>query len=156
MTDHFTLDSARAAAATDEIARWVGDFLASRGSDNATLAAGLAQRPHWWWGPGRLPLADLVPLAGPEGEAPIPIPPQEWNEDVEEMEGSIDEGWTPPPLLAEFRDGALLLQDGNHRAEALMRAGEEQAWAIVWFDDEHAREQFARAHGEPTGRVPAG
>ena len=47
----FTVATAFAAAADDELAHWVGDFLASRGSGNATLAAALAQREHRWLGP---------------------------------------------------------------------------------------------------------
>src|SRR5438045_662770 len=51
----FDLASAQAAAAREETALWVGDFLASAGSNNATLAAALAQRRHWWLGPIRVP-----------------------------------------------------------------------------------------------------
>ena len=31
-------------------------------------------------------------------------------------------------------DGRLLLQDGNHRFEALSRDGAEGAWVLVYFD----------------------
>jgi hypothetical protein len=40
-----------------------------------------------------------------------------------------------PPLLAEHQDGRLLLQDGNHRYEALARANENEAWVLIYFDD---------------------
>ena len=122
----FSLASAFEAAhqGQEETARWVGDFLASRGSDNATLAAGLAQREHWWFGPQLVPVDHLVRLAGPEDDTLVPIEEDEWEEDVETMEESIEQGWEPPPLLAEFQDGRLLLQDGNHRYEAMVRAGE--------------------------------
>jgi hypothetical protein len=122
----------------------VGDFLASRGSDNAALAAGLAQRPHWWLGPLRVQLADLVPLAGPDDDALCPVEPDEWEDEVEPLEELVEEGWEPPPLLAQYRSGGLLLQDGNHRYEALQRAGESEAWVIVWFDDAHDRDEFLR------------
>jgi len=97
----FDLASAQRAAAADESARWVGEFLASAGSDNATLAAALAQRRHWWLGPIELPLDDLVRLAGPEDDALVPIEEQEWEHDVRSMEASVESGWQPPPLLAE-------------------------------------------------------
>ena len=140
----FSLASAHAAAEHDDLARWVGDFLASRGSDNAILAAALAQDPHWWAGPLRVPVADLERLAGPEDDALVPIEAEEWEEDVETMEESIEEGWEPPPLLVEHQDGRLLLQDGNHRYEALRRAGEDEAWVIVWFSSPEERDRFAR------------
>jgi hypothetical protein len=118
----FTLETARAAAneaGEDALARWVGAFLASRGSNNATLAAALAQDRHWWMGPLRVPLRELVRLAGPEDEALCAVEPDEWEGDVDAMQDSLDGGWQPPPLLAEYQDGRLLLQDGNHRYEAL-------------------------------------
>src|SRR5438477_10256834 len=108
----FSLETARQAAAANRTAIWVGEFLASRGSDNAALAAALAQRPHWWVGPIRVPLDDLVRLAGPENDALVPVAPEEWEDDVEHMQESLDQGWEPPPLLAEYQDGRLLLQDG--------------------------------------------
>lgn len=141
-TRRFSLASAFAAAAEDRLALWVGDFLASRGSDNATLAAGLAQRPHWWLGPLLVPLERLVRLAGPEDEVECTVEPDEWEDDVGSMEESIEQGWEPPPLIAQYRDGELLLQDGNHRYEALVRAGETHAWVLIWFDDPADRDAF--------------
>ncbi len=144
----FSLDSARIAAAGGRTATWVGEFLASRGSDNAPLAAALAQNRHWWAGPTRVPIDELVRLAGPEGEALVRVAPGKWEHDVDEMSDSLDEGWEPPPLLAEYQAGRLLLQDGNHRYEALVRAGERHAWVLVFFDDPREREVFVARHPE--------
>jgi hypothetical protein len=149
-TQRFTLAGARRAAEDDELAQWVGAFLASSGSDNEVLAAALAQQRHWWLGPLEIPVDDLVRLAGPEDEAPCAIEPDEWEGDVDAMEDSLDEGWQPPPLLAEYQDGRLLLQDGNHRFEALVRAGESHAWTLVYFDDRRDLEEF-RAASTRTG-----
>ncbi len=147
-TDRFDLGSARRAAEHDRTALWVGDFLASPGSDNEVLAAALAQREHWWVGPILVPLDDLIRLAGPEDDALVPIADDEWDDDVSSMEASVEEGWEPPPLLAEHQDGRLLLQDGNHRYEALVRAGAPSAWVLVYFDDEPTRDAFLR-EGSP-------
>jgi len=141
-TRKFSLATAFEAANEDRTALWVGDFLASRGSDNATLAAALAQDQHWWLGPLQVPVESLVRLAGPEDEALVPIEEDEWEDDVSTMEESIEQGWDPPPLLAEYQDGRLLLQDGNHRYEALVRAGEAQAWVLIWFDDPAERDHY--------------
>ncbi|HEX2849521.1 MAG TPA: ParB N-terminal domain-containing protein [Acidimicrobiales bacterium] len=153
MSRPFSLATAFDAADHDRVATWVGDFLASRGSDNAVLAAALAQEPHWWAGPVRVPLDDLVPMAGPEEEGILHVEPDDWEHDVGEMEESIEEGWEPPPLIAEHREDGLHLQDGNHRFEALRRAGESHAWVIVWFDDEAARDRWAVAAGGPPARA---
>jgi len=138
----FSLAGARAAARDDELTQWVEDFLASRGSDNPLLALGLADGPRWWLGPVRVPLDELVRLAGPEDEVLCPIEPEEWEDEIDAMEDSLEEGWQPPPLLAQYRDGQLLLRDGNHRYEALVRAEASHAWTLVYFDDLRAREEF--------------
>ena len=81
-------------------------------------------------------MADLVPLAGPADEDVLcPVEPDEWEADVESMEASIEDGWDPPPLLVEYQDGQLLLQDGNHRYEALVRGGAPRAWVLVYGPD---------------------
>jgi hypothetical protein len=140
----FDLASARAAADEDRLAEWVGDFLASPGSGNATLAAGLAQREHWWMGPIRVPLDRLTRLAGPEPSIECTIEPVVWESEVDAMGDELDDGWEPPPLLAQWSraDGALLLQDGNHRYEALVREGATDAWVIVYFEDPRERALF--------------
>jgi len=144
----FDLASARRAAERDETALWVGDFLASRGSDNAMLAAALAQHEHWWAGPLSLPVEELVRLAGPEDDALCLIENDEWEDDVSAMEESVEQGWEPPPLLAEFQAGRLLLQDGNHRYEALVRAGAPSAWALVYFRSPDERDAFSRQRAD--------
>jgi putative hydrolase of the HAD superfamily len=139
----FSLAGARAAAARDQTARWVGELLASPGSDNAVLAAALAQEEHWWLGPVALPVSELERLAGPEDDALCPIDDEDWEDDVAAMERSVEAGWEPPPLLAEFQDGRVLLQDGNHRYEALVREGAERAWVLVYFPDAASRDEYA-------------
>lgn len=89
-----------------------------------------------------MPLDDLVRLAGPEDDALVPVEDGEWREDVEQMEDSLEAGWEPPPLLAEYQNGRLLLQDGNHRYEAMRRSGETQAWVLVYFASEAERNVF--------------
>ncbi len=152
MTDRrFSLASARRAADEGRIAEWVGDLLASPGSDNAVLAAALAQREHWWWGPVQVPVDDLVRLAGPEDDVLVPIEGEDWEDDVGSMEESLEEGWEPPPLLAEWQHGDLLLQDGNHRYEALVRDGATAVWVFVYSDDPRAQEEFERARPRQGG-----
>jgi hypothetical protein len=144
-TEDFSLSTAKAAAERDELHVWVADFLSSRGSDNALLAAALAQQPYWWSGPMKIELDRLERLAGPEQDAVCPIEPEEWDEDLDSMSSSIEQGWEPPPLIVEFDEGQLLLQDGNHRAEALERSGASRAWVVVYFADPADRARFDAA-----------
>jgi hypothetical protein len=67
----------------------------------------------------------------------------EWRDDVEDMARKIDgDGWEPPPVVVSYRDGELVLEDGNHRVEGLRRAGHDEAWGVVGFESESARDRF--------------
>jgi hypothetical protein len=139
----FTVDSAREAADRDELDRWVAEFLASEGSDNPVLAEALTDRPRWWIGPVQVPLKRLYRLAGPPGEPVLfPIDEDDWRDDVDDLEERVRDGLVPPPLVASYRDGQLVVEDGNHRIEALRRAGGDEAWTVIGFDDERDREHF--------------
>lgn len=132
----FSTDSARAAAARDELGGWVAEFLASPGSDNAALGATLSQS-HWWVGPVELPIDRLRRLAGPAG-APVMevVEESEWRDDVDELADKVEDGHQPPPVVVTYRDDHLYLEDGNHRLEAIRRAGHDRAWAVVGFEVE--------------------
>ena len=88
--DPFSVEAARRADDAGRLAEWVTTFLASPGSDNEPLAADLALRGASFLGPVRLALDDLRPLAGPDDhDVSIPVPGQEWDEEVDAMDESL-------------------------------------------------------------------
>jgi hypothetical protein len=139
----YSVETARRASEADELGRWVSEFLRSPGSDNEVLAEELPRRMPWWIGPVQLPIDQLNRLAGPP-DAPVlrPMGDDEWRDDVEEMEEKVEDGWEPPPVVVAYRDGQLVLEDGNHRVESLRRAGVDEAWAVVGFETEDDRDRF--------------
>lgn len=140
----FTLDAARDAAAHDRLGEWVAAFLRSPGSDNGALAEQLSTPRRWWLGPLPVPLRELHRLAGPPGEPVLcPVDEDDWRDDVDDMKEEIEEGWEPPPLIVSYQDGALVLEDGNHRVEGLRRAGAQEGWAVVGFEEAGQRDEFA-------------
>ena len=141
--DAFSTTSARQAAARDELDDWVRAFLASPGSDNAVLAEQLTDSPRWWIGPVAVPLDQLHRLAGPPDHPVMePVADHEWRDDVDDLADEVEDGHEPPPVVATFSDDRLVLEDGNHRVEALRRAGVEEAWTVIGFDDAKARDDF--------------
>jgi hypothetical protein len=145
--DRYSVDAARAAAARDELAAWVAEFLASPGSDNAPLGEKLTKELRWWLGPVRVPLKQLHRLAGPPGEPVLcPVDEDDWRDDVEDLEERVRDGWEPPPVIVTSRDSQLVLEDGNHRVEGVRRSGDRDIWAVIGFDDPEERDRF---------RVPA-
>lgn len=146
-SDDFTTESARDAADRDDLGAWVREFLSSPGSDNAPLAASLTEGNPSWFGPTRVPISELHRLAGAEGEPVLEvIEEDEWRDDVDEMKEKIEGGWVPAPLIAAYRDDQLVLEDGNHRAESLRQAGEDDAWVVIRFDDVSQRDRYRRHH----------
>jgi hypothetical protein len=73
----------------------------------------------------------------------VEVDEDEWSDRVTDMVDKISDGWEPAPLVVTYRDAQLVLEDGNHRAEALRRAGRSTATAAVGFEDADARERFA-------------
>lgn len=140
----YSVDTAREAAARDELGSWVRRFLASPGSDNPALAEKLGRETGWWHGPVLLPLDQLHRLAGPsDAPALVVVEDDDWPERVEDMEHRVErEGWEPPPVIVTYRDGQLVLEDGNHRVESLRRAGLDEAWAVVRFEAAEDRDDF--------------
>ncbi len=152
--ERFTIDSARQAAAHDELGAWVARFLASPGSDNAPLAEILSNPPRTWIGPVVLRIDQLHRLAGP-ADHPVLCPVDEdyWRDDVDDLEEKVADGWEPPPMVVTFRDDQLVLEDGNHRAEGLRRVGEDEAWCVVSFEDETERDRFLERGGRLAERT---
>jgi hypothetical protein len=145
MTDghEYSVEAARQAAERGQLADWVTRFLASPGSDNAELAVSLADPPRWWLGPLQVPLDRLHRLAGPP-DAPVVhvVEEDEWGEEVDELAECVEDAWEPPPVVASYREGQLVLEDGNHRVEGLRRAGRDRAWAVIAFEDRDERDRF--------------
>lgn len=144
MTDEkFTVETAREAAARDELDAWMARFLASPGSDNAELGQMLIERSLLWIGPLELPIDKLNRLAGPPGHPVlVPVDDEEWRDDVDDLEERVEEGWEPPPVVVTYDDGQLKLEDGNHRVEGMRRAGETMAWSVVGFKTADERDRF--------------
>jgi hypothetical protein len=150
--EQFSVEGAREAAERGELRAWVTSFLASPGSDNAMLAAELCERLDHWVGPVQLPLSRMQRLAGPP-EDPVlqPVDEDFWDGRVDDMTERIDDDWEPAPVIVSSRNGELALEDGNHRLESLRRAGREEAWAVVGFENQADRVAFEEIYGRANG-----
>jgi hypothetical protein len=142
-SEEYSTESARTAAEHGRLGDWVARFLCSPGSDNCTLGELLSEERRFWFGPVQVPLDQLHRLAGPPG-APVlqAVPEEYWRDDVEDLARRIARGFEPPPVIVSHRDCQLMLEDGNHRVEALRRAGVKTAWAVIGFDTPEDRDAF--------------
>ena len=149
--DHeFAVEGARKAAGQDRLRDWVAQFLASPGSDNEVLAEMLSSELAWWAGPIELPLEKLNRLAGPPGDPVLcPVDDEYWDERVDAMDELAERGWDPPPVIVSYRNGEFVLEDGNHRAEGVRRAGRRVVWAVVGFAERDTRDRFGEQWVDP-------
>lgn len=139
----YSVATARRAAEQDQLAQWVRDFLASPGSDNAFLAEQLGDARRLWLGPVQLPIERLHRFAGPPGHPVLRTArSDEWRDDVAQLAEQLDDPADLPPVVVTYRSGVLLVEDGNHRLEALREADVEDAWAVVSFESAEDRDTF--------------
>jgi hypothetical protein len=149
----FSIETAREAATLGQLAEWVEGFLRSPGSDNEELAEQLERTVGSWIGPLRLPMDRLHRLAGPSGQPTLGRLDDEDREVVTDMAAEVADGWEPPPVVVVYRNGQLVVEDGNHRIESLRRTGRSHVRALVGFEDEDARERFEQVWLS-TGETP--
>lgn len=143
MDDRFTTESARRAADDGRLDEWIAEFLASPGSDNAALGEALTDELRVWIGPVEVRLDRLHRLAGPPGSPALTeVPEDRWRDDVSDLAERVDDGLEPTPVIASWRADHLRLEDGNHRVEALRRAGVDRVQTLIGFVDRAACEAF--------------
>jgi len=136
MLRSFDLDSARKAAREGRAHEWVQKYLRSGTWTNLGLADGLLLAPRWWLGPFQAPLDSFTRKCGPEPEMEYIVPIQDWNAHIETMAAAITNLESLPPLIMERRGDKWFIADGNHRHEALRRAGFSSCWAVAWLNSE--------------------
>lgn len=136
-------------AAEGRLEEWVHSFLHGPG-DNVPLSDGLKRQPRYWIGPVEAPLALLERCCGPEIGLEYVIDETGWEQTMGSMAASLRNGWTPPPLIAQYRpeEGIFSVRDGNHRHEALRRSGQQAWWCVIWCDSEQVREEALRLLAE--------
>lgn len=141
-----TLDGARDAARRGKLDEWVVTFLSSPGSDNAALADVLAGRGLEWHGPVRLQFDSLHRLVGPPDEPALDRLDEGDLDTVKSMCQSIEDGWEPAPLVVSVstEHDHLVVEDGNHRIEALRHAGLSDYWSVVGTSDDALLDRLVR------------
>ncbi len=83
------------------------------------------------------------------------VPHGAWEQKITGIASRLSEPMSVPPLIVEWREGALSVRDGNHRHAAMVAVGWKAAWAIIWCncadDCDRAREALGIPEGPSTG-----
>jgi hypothetical protein len=66
---------------------------------------------------------------------PFPVSITSWTERISEIVSSFVTLDAFPPLIVEYRRGAFLVSDGNHRLGAFASLGISECWVLLWYAD---------------------
>lgn len=127
----FTVNEALEFASRGDIEEWVHLFLNSVG-DNKPFSDGLKLQKRYWLGPFHIELEKLRRCCGPEPEMQFIVTADGWESHISYFQKLIKDGWNIPPLIAYNQGDYLVVNDGNHRLEAMRREGIEKWWVIIW------------------------
>jgi hypothetical protein len=127
-----TSTSAREAHAAGELSAWSQAFLRGPGGNLGIADPLLREDDINVYLLAEVDLRDVHPCSGPDPEFDFPIPPDEYERNVEAMVHAFETGWDAPPLFVHMK--SFLLVDGTHRREALLRLGRHRYWAVLWMN----------------------
>ena len=127
----YTTSEALTYAEEGKIESWVLSFLNNEG-DNKAFAEGLQLVERFYTDPIMVPLKSFNRICGPEPKMEFVVDKESFNSKVEKIQKRMLAGWDMPPLIINFTSGLFILNDGNHRYEALIRRGKKTHYAIFW------------------------
>ncbi|NTG00828.1 hypothetical protein G6L33_11320 [Agrobacterium rhizogenes] len=132
----FNLETCAEAAQTGKLQEWVLDYLDSGYWVNLGPRDGLLLQKRYWIGPISIELLKLERCCGPEDGMTYHIPNDIWKERIESIALGLVDAQSLPPLIVEWRDGHLIVSDGNHRHAAILLKGWTTCFAVIWCNSE--------------------
>lgn len=133
-----TSESALLAQKSGQLSEWVQELLHSEGSTD--LAKSLAEEKIIAIEIYDFPLTKLKKIQGPEENVSDRQSPHVWEESVSAISRKILEGYKPAPLIVTDFWNYFEIADGNHRQEALLRAGKTHYWTIFFIKHQKGKE----------------
>ncbi len=135
-------DNAIEADKNGTLNQWMIEYLHGSGR-NANLAEGLRTDGNYHTRLIDFPLAKFKLLLGPDRSYRYYEEPEKYYAKVDAMVESLEKGWKPVPLISTdiWNDG-LELNDGAHRAVALMKFGVKTYPTVFYFKDQNALDIF--------------
>lgn len=144
-----SLSAALRMAGAGELEAWVHGYLLSAGR-NPAFSEGLRREKRYYLGPMEMELEGLERCCGPEPEMEYRVDAAGFEAHVAELQRAVLAGAGLPPLIANYHAGEFVLNDGNHRLEALRRLGIRRGWVVVWVSSEQDRQAFlSQYRGRP-------
>ena len=140
-----SLSSAKEYSSAGTLEEWIHTYLRSD-ANNTALSDGLKLFPRYFIGPIKMPLSLFIRCSGPEENMEYRVDPQYFEKHVEELEDAISKGSDIPPLIVHYLvnggKSEFELTDGNHRHEAYLRLGINEAHVIIWITEKSELDRF--------------
>ena len=130
-----SLGSAMDFAKVGRIEEWIHEYLLSDGNNKA-FSDGLALCKRYYLGPIEMSCSLLCRCCGPEENMKFRVNEGGFERKVASLMSAIIGGNDLPPIMVNYADGQLTLNDGNHRFEAYTRLGKTSCYAIIWTSSE--------------------
>lgn len=144
----YTIRSARIEAQRGNLRAWVSDYLNSHFIETFGPHYLSVELPETcrFRGPLKVELGALTRTTGPEPHMRRIIPEDVWEKRIARQISLLDNVTDPPPLIADYRAGNLLIRNTDCLAEAMCRLGWQDAWVIIcyWSDSDYAKHNLAR------------
>ncbi len=129
-----TLEHAHNADREGRLRQWAIDYLRLEGG-NPKLAEHIEDHPDATVVYKETDLTSLKSMIGPDDTTPWDEDREDWDEHIEAIKESADNGYELPPLIVTDFWGELHLSDGSHRKEALLRSGAKRYWTVFLLED---------------------
>jgi hypothetical protein len=136
-----SLGSALEYAREGRIEEWIHEYLLSDGNNKA-FSDGLSLQRRYYIGPVEFPTSLLCRCCGPEENMRYRVNAGGFERKVAALMSAIASGNDLPPIMVNFANGELTLNDGNHRFEAYTRLGMQKCYAIIWMSSESDVAEF--------------
>ncbi len=138
-------DQAVHANANGTLTDWLINYLKESGR-NEILADGLSTEGLYHTGLINYPIGKYEILMGPDRSFRYYEEPEKYNKRIIAMVESLQQGWKPVPLIAtDIWNKGLELNDGTHRAAALLKTGHLSYPTVFYFKTQKAVDDFVRS-----------
>jgi hypothetical protein len=127
----------------EDIIEWIQEFLRGEGN-NIGLADGLLLKKRYYFGPVTYDINKLQRSCGPETSMKYRTSEDEFNKKVNNIINRIESGWEMPPLIVNYENNKMIINDGNHRHEAYKRMGKYYVQVIFWVTKEKEYDKFLK------------
>lgn len=136
-----SLSSAREFGEQGRIEDWIHEYLLSDGNNKA-LSDGLSLEHRSYIGPIEIGTSLLRRCCGPEKDMRFRVNAAGFERKVAALMAATAKKDDLPPLIVNYTQGELVLNDGNHRFEARLRLGLEVCHVIVWTTGSKEYDEF--------------